>query len=108
MRHKQMTLTTLAAAVLFLAAGAVSASTETVDGFEMGKVTKINVPSPLYDDAMVMVKQAGKKTICKVMMVRANQTEVVKAGDIKPRELSLYGCDEVTTGVAFHSPEQGK
>lgn len=94
--------------MLFLAAGAASAATQTVDGFDMGKVTKINVPSPLYDDAMVMVKRDGKKTICKVMMVRAGQADAVKAEDIKPRELSLYGCDVVTTGVAYHSPEQGK
>lgn len=108
MRHKKMTLPALAASVLFLAAGAASAATQTVDGFDMGKVTKINVPSPLYDDVMVMVKRDGKKTICKVMMVRAGQADAVKAEDIKPRELSLYGCDVVTTGVAYHSPEQGK
>lgn len=103
-----MTLPMLAAAVLFLTAGAASAATQTVDGFDMGKVSKINVPSPVYDDAMVMVKRESKKTICKVMMVRAAQAGVVKAEEIKPREISLYGCDVVTTGVAFHSSEQGK
>lgn len=108
MRHKQVTLPALASAVLFLAASAASASTQKVDGFNMDKVTKIKVPSPLYDDAMVMVKRDGKKTICKVMMVRSGPVGAVKAEGSRPRELSLYGCDEVTTGVAFHSPELAK